>query len=122
MERGAHSLGRPSYFSPHLLLLSRHQLGQPALLPGCGVLVHDVLLRSSVEELDGLSVCCRSIGSRCRTNLSQSSTERATVGAVLNGPGTALTHTFCGGSDTGDSHLRSWKVGSGTLRKRSRKT
>jgi hypothetical protein len=32
------------------------------------------------------------------------------MGTVLNGPGAALTHTFCGGSYTGHGYLRSWKV------------
>ena len=78
--------------------------------------MHDVLLRSSVEELDRLGVRCRSFRSRCCTNLPQCSTQGTTMGAILNRPGTALTHTFCGGSDTGHGHLRSWKVGSGSLR------
>jgi hypothetical protein len=114
-----------SHLSPltsHLLLLRCDQLCQTALLPRGGILVDDVFLRGSVKELDRLGVRGRSLRSRCRTNLSQCSSQGAAVGAVLNGPGTALTHTFCGGSDTGHGYLRSWKVCSGTLRELSRKT
>jgi hypothetical protein len=78
------------------LLLRGNQLRQAALLTRCGVLMYDVLLGRSVEQLDCLGVGGGGLCPGCSANLPERCTERTAVRAVLNGPGTTLTQALSG--------------------------
>jgi hypothetical protein len=92
-----------SYLSPSLL--PRHQLCQPALLPGGRILVNDALLGGTIQKLDGFCVRGDRLRAGCSTHLPERGPEGTPVRTVLNGAGATLTHALCGGLDTGQGNL-----------------
>lgn len=108
MQKGAYSPWRPFLFLPltsSLSLLPRHQLCQPALLPGSRILVNDAFLGGTIQKLDGFRIRGNCPGPRCSTNLPERGAEGTPVGAVVDGAGTTLTHALGGGLDTGQGNL-----------------
>ena len=81
----------------------------------------DALLRGTVEELHRLRVGRHRLGPGGGTHLPERGPQGASVGTVLNGAGTTLTHTLGSGLDTGHGNLGNGEVRSGTLRKLSPK-
>ncbi len=111
LKGAPHSPGAP--FTAYLSLLTGNQLRQPTLLAGRGILMDDALLGGAVEKLHRLGVGGRRLGSGGSTYLPERRPQLASVGAVLNGAGTALAHTLGSGLDTGHGNLGSGEVRSG---------
>jgi Zn-dependent protease len=89
----------------HRLLLRRHQLGQPALLPSGGILMNDALAARAVEELHRLVIRSRGLGTSGTAHLLERGAELAPMGPIENGAGTGLAHALGGGLDSGHGYL-----------------
>ena len=101
ITKGRLTTGRPcSLLTAHRLLLCRHQLGQPALLPCSGILVDDALLRGAIQKLDRFGIRGGCLGAGCGSNLPERGAKGTPVSAVVNGTSTTLTHALGGGLDT----------------------
>src|SRR4051794_33828232 len=107
----SHFLRLTSYLS----LLTCHQFRQPALLPRGRVLVDDVLLAGTVEQLDRVGVRRLGIGPRCRANLSESGSQLTPLGTIGGSPHSGLAHTLGGGLDSGHGNLSQWVVPPGAV-------
>ena len=124
LQRGAEDeLGAPIHFplTSYLLpptclsLLPGDEFRQPALLPRRRVLVNDVFLSGTIEELDRLSIRRLGFGTGSGADLPDSSAQLAPLGAIGDSPGTGLTHAFGGGLDSGHGNLSQWVVTSGAV-------
>lgn len=73
----------------------------------------DALLGSAVKQLHGLGVRGGRFGTRGRTDFPERRPQLASMGAVVNGTGTTLTHTLGSGLDTGHGNLGNGEVRSG---------
>jgi hypothetical protein len=129
LQRGAEDeLGAPihslslltsylSYLLPPtcLSLLPGDEFRQTALLPRRRVLVNDVFLSGTIEELHRLSIRRLGFGTGSGADLPDSSAQLAPLGAIGDSPGTGLTHAFGGGLDSGHGNLSQWVVTSGAV-------
>jgi hypothetical protein len=107
--------GAPFYFSlfTFLRLVGSDQLGQPALLPGGGILMNDVLLPGTVQQFDGVGVGGLGLVASGGAHPLEGGTELAPLRTILGGTGATLTHALGGRPDSGHSNLGQKKDSSG---------
>ena len=93
---GSTRLPLTRFFPLTPLLFGRHQLGQPALLPRGRILVDDVLLTGSIQQLDSFGVGCLDCAPCGRAHFLERSAELTPVSSVQGCPGAGLAHALCG--------------------------
>ena len=107
--------GAPFYFLlfTFLRLFGPDQFGQPALLPGGGILMNDALLAGTIQQLDRVGVSGLGLVAGGGAHPLEGGTELAPLSTILGGSGATLSHALGGRPDSGHSNLGQKKDSSG---------
>ena len=89
-----------------LRFLGPDQFCQPALLPGCGILMNDALLAGTIQQLDRVGVSGLRLVAGGGAHSLEGGAELAPLSTILSGTGASLSHALGGRPDSGHGNLR----------------